>query len=177
MRNAPHVTHHVATTIQRPVDAVAGYLFDPRTMPQWSAILYEVEEPEDRSVFTRHRLRANLRILGVCVTVEGRLVDLDLDERRGAIEVHFPDGDGVIAHELRVEDAGDASVVTFRNAVTLPSWLAESVPLAVTRRYVELTAAFALETIKTILEADAEGSIAEAVRRGPAVTEELGKSP
>lgn len=163
--DAPVITHHVSTTVQRPVDVVAGYLFDPRTMPQWSAVLYRIEDPDDSSVFTRHRLEADLQILGVAVTVEGRLIDLDLEGGRGAIVVEFPDGDGEIAHELLVEDAGGASVVHFRNAVTLPSWLAETLPIEVPRRYLELTAEFALATIKTILEARAEDAVDEALRR------------
>lgn len=49
------VTHHVATTVQRAVDDVAAYLFDPRTMPQWSAVLYAVQNPDDVPLLRRGR--------------------------------------------------------------------------------------------------------------------------
>jgi hypothetical protein len=56
------LTHHVATTVQRPIDDVAAYLFDPRTMPQWSAILTAAEYPDAVSLLRRgRRLRANLQ--------------------------------------------------------------------------------------------------------------------
>lgn len=157
--------YDVATTIQRPVDEVARYLFDPRTMPQWSALLYAVEDPDDQSLLRRgRRLRANLQILGTSLTVEGHLERLSLEDWRGAVVVRPLDGDGEIAHELELDPRGAATLVHFRNRVVLPTWLADTVDATFLREYLEATSHFALGTIKAILHAGQEGNVAEAVR-------------
>jgi uncharacterized membrane protein len=164
-RSSP-IVHDVATTIQRPVDDVASYLFDPRTMPQWSAVLTAVEDPDDRSVITRgRRLSANLQILGVTATVDGRMLDMDLESRRGRLRLEFRDSDGRIDHELELDDVDDRTVVHLRNRVVPPPWLAATVGGATIRRYVEETADFALAMIKAILEAHQEGNVAAAAHR------------
>lgn len=170
MPGAVPIVHDVSTTIQRSVDDVASYLFDPRTMPQWSAVLYGVEDPDDRPLPTRgRRLSANLQILGVSTTVDGKLLDMDLEQRRGRLRLEFRDSDGVIDHELELDRAGEATVVHLRNRVTPPSWLATAVDTDTVRRYVEETAAFALTMIKAILEAHQEGNLAAAARRAAEV--------
>lgn len=157
------IRYDVAVTVQRPLDEVARYLFDPRTMPEWSAILYAVEDPDDRSIVTRgRRLSANLQILGVNVTVDGVLADLDLDARRGTIELHFRGTDGRIDHELELDEVDGVTVVHLRNRVEPPSWLGDHVDPDVIRRYVEHTASFALANIKAILESRQEDAVARA---------------
>lgn len=159
--------YDVATTIQRPIDEVARYLFDPRTMPQWSAVLSAVEDPDEQSLVRRgRRLRANLQILGTSLTVEGRLEHLSLEDRRGAVVVRPLDGDGEIAHELQLDErAPAATVVHFRNRVSFPAWLADTVDAGLLQVYVETTAHFALAMIKAILHAGQQDNIAEAGRR------------
>lgn len=162
------VVYDVATTVQLPIDEVARYLFDPRTMPQWSAVLHAVEDPDEQPLHRRgRRLRANLQILGTSLTVEGRLQDLSLKDRRGAVVVRPLDGDGEIGHELELEERGDAAtVVHFRNRVSPPSWLAETVDHGLVRVYVEKTAHFALAMIKAILHSGQQDNLAAASRRG-----------
>lgn len=164
------IVYDVATTIQRPIDDVARYLFDPRTMPEWSAVLIAVEDPDDQPLHRRgRRLKANLQFLGVSMTMEGELVGLDLEARRGSIVVRPVDGDGEIVHELQLEDRGHATVVHFRNRVTPPTWLAESVSHGFLQTYVEAAAHFALGMVRAVLHAGEEDGIRRAQERAAAV--------
>lgn len=160
------IRHDVATTIQRPLDDVARYVFDPRTMPEWSAILYAVEDPDEQSLLARgRRLSANLQLFGVDVTVDGELLDLDLQARRGTVRLRFRDSTGSIDHRLELEAVDEVTVLHLRNRVLPPPWLADHVDETVVRRYVEHTAEFAMANIKTILEAHQEDAVALARRR------------
>ena len=162
----PDLVYDVATTVQRRLDEVARYLFDPRTMPEWSAVLHAVEEPDDQSLLRRGRhLRANLQVLGTSLTVEGHLEGLSLKDRRGAVEIRPLDGDGAIHHELELVDRDPATVVHFRNRVVPPTWLADTVSADLLQTYVEATAHVALTMIKAVLHTRQEGELGEAGRR------------
>lgn len=145
------VSRHTAV-IRRPVDVVTRYLFDPTTMPQWSAVLYAIEPTADLEPRVSRRLRANLKILGVRLTVEGELVDVDLAHRAATVRVVPVGTDGVIEHRLSVQPSGDDAVVYFGNRIELPGWLAERVGEGLIRRFVDQTAVFALAVIKAVLE-------------------------
>ncbi|HEX6419134.1 MAG TPA: SRPBCC family protein [Acidimicrobiales bacterium] len=145
------VSRHTAV-IRRSVDVVTRYLFDPTTMPQWSAVLYAIEPTADLEPRVSRRLRANLKILGVRLTVEGELVDVDLAHRAATVRVVPVGTDGVIEHRLSVQPSGDDAVVYFGNRIELPGWLAERVGEGLIRRFVDQTAVFALAVIKAVLE-------------------------
>lgn len=153
------VAYHSAS-IRRPVDVVARYLFDPMTMPQWSAVLYEIERTHDLEPRLGRRLRANLKILGVRVTVEGELVDVDPEARCATVRIVPADGDGALEHRLAVEPSGDgSSVVHFWNRIDLPSWLSGTLGNGVVGSFVDHTAEFALANIKVILEHGEEDNL------------------
>jgi Polyketide cyclase / dehydrase and lipid transport len=152
------VTHHAAL-IRRSVDAVTQYLFDPTTMPQWSAVLYEIEPTADLDPRLGRRLRANLRILGVCITVEGELVDVDLGARQATVRVVPVETDGVLEHRLSVEHAEAGSVAHFWNEVELPTWLSTTLGEDLIHRFLDHTAVFALANIKAVLENGEEDNV------------------
>lgn len=158
----PVVTNHTCVTVHRPVDAVAAYVFDPRTMPHWSAVLFEAEDGEDRGTEPGVRLRANLKILGVNLTVQGELVDIDIAARRALVRITPETGGGQIEHRLSVDDLGDGAAIHFWNRVAVPAWLAEAVSLDLVRRFLERTTSFALLMIKDILEGEHERDVAKA---------------
>jgi hypothetical protein len=153
------VTHELAMAIRRPIDVVTGYVFDPTTMPQWSGVLYEIEPIADIEPRQGRRLRANLKILGVCLTVEGELIDLDLDARQAAVRIVPVGGGGSIEHRLSVDGSRDRSVVHFWNRVETPGWLASSVSDQLLYRFLDHTAAFALANIRDILELGEEDNV------------------
>ena len=156
------ITHHAAITVRRPASDVARYVFDPTTMPQWSAVVYVVEEPTETSFRIGSRLKANMHVLGVTLPIEGEMVELDEAGMRAALKVGPVGADGLLEHELVVEDLGDGSVIHFRNRVTLPGWLPpEAVSDELVRHLLDQTAAFALENIKFILEHTSESRILE----------------
>lgn len=99
------------------------------------------------------------------LTVNGELLSLDIDERRGAVRITPVACDGVVDHELWLEDAEGATVVHFRNQVQAPAFLSDNVDAGVVQSYVEQTAAFALANIKTILEAHQEDNVAAAIQQ------------
>lgn len=154
------ITHHSAITVRRSVGEVARYVFDPTTMPQWSAVVYAVEEPTETTFRVGSRLKANMHVLGVSLPIEGEMVELDEAGMRALLRVGPIGADGLLEHELVVEDVGDASVIHFRNRVTLPGWLPpEAVSDELVRHLLDQTAAFALANIKYILENDSESRI------------------
>lgn len=153
------VTHHSATRIRRPVDVVAAYVFDPRTMPHWSAVLYEIEPVIDIEPRLGRTLRANLKVLGVTVIVNGELVEVDLEKRQATVQVVPTSGGGRIEHRLWVERARRGSVLHFWNQIEVPRWLSSTISEPVIRRFLDHTATFALANIKDILENEQEDNI------------------
>ncbi len=153
------VVHEAAVTIGRSVDDVTRYVFDPTTMPHWSAVLYEIGPIADVEPRLGRRLRANLKILGVKLTVEGELIELDLEARRAAVRIVPTGGDGSIEHRLWVDASGAGSVVHFWNRVELPQWLSRGVGEGLVARFVDHTATFALANIKDILEHGEEHNV------------------
>lgn len=153
------VSHVAAVPIRRPVDVVAAYVFDPRTMPYWSAVLYEIEPVDDVVPRPGRTLRANLRILGVRLTVEGELVDVDPAARRATVRIVPLDGGGAIEHELWVDEAPGGAVLHFANRVEVPAWLSTSVSDGLLRRFLDRTTTFALELIRDILEGGEEDDV------------------
>lgn len=119
---APRViTHHSCITVQCPARDLARYVLDPTTMPEWSAVIYQVSAP-DRAVFQKGgRLRGTMHILGVSLTVEGEMVEYDEAGMRALITVRPVGAEGLLEHEVSVEDLQDVSVLHFRNRLTLPS--------------------------------------------------------
>lgn len=162
------VTDHTTATIERSVDDVTRYVFDPTTMPHWSAVLYEIEPTDDLEPRLARGLRANLKVLGVRVTVAGELVAYDPVERSATVRIVPAGGDGAIEHRLRVEGTPARSVVHFWNRVEVPTWLADHVEAGLVHRFLRHTATFALATIKDILESGQEDDVrrmVEATRR------------
>jgi hypothetical protein len=155
----PTVTQAMAMTIRRSVDVVTRYVFDPTTMPQWSGVLYEIEPITDIEPRPGRRLRANLKILGVCLTVEGELVDLDPAARQAAVRILPVGGGGSIEHRLAVDGSRDRSVVHFWNRVEAPSWLSSVVSDRLIYRFLDHTASFALANIRDILELGEEENV------------------
>jgi hypothetical protein len=166
----PVVTHYAAVTIGRGADTVARYVFDPTTMPHWSGVLFEIDPTDDLEPRLGRNLRANLKILGVRLAVEGELIEVDLAARRAAVRILPVDGDGSLEHRLWVEkmasadgsddsDNSDNSVLHFWNRVELPSWLSGNVSDALVRRFLDHTASFALANIKDILELGEEDDV------------------
>jgi hypothetical protein len=153
------VTHQRAVMIRRPVDVVAGYVFDPTTMPQWSGVLYEIEPVVDIEPRRGRRLRANLKILGVRLTVEGELIDVDLDARQAAVRIVPVGGGGSIEHRLSVDGLRRGSVVHFWNRVETPAWLSRTVSDRLLYRFLDNTAVFALANIRDILERGEEDGV------------------
>jgi hypothetical protein len=153
------VTHERAVTIRQSVDVVARYVFDPTTMPQWSGVLYEIEPVADLEPRRGRHLRANLKILGVRLTVEGELIELDLDARQAAVRIVPVGGGGSIEHRLSVEGSRRRSVVRFWNRVETPGWLASSVSDRLIYRFLDHTATFALANIRDILELGEEENV------------------
>jgi uncharacterized membrane protein len=154
------VTHHAAALVRRPVDVVTAYVFDPRTMPHWSGVLFAIEPVDDVEPRVGRRLRAELKVLGVRLTVEGELLDADLEERRATVRIVPLDGDGAIEHRLWVEPSGDGAVVHFWNRIEPPGWLAGAVSDQLVEAFVEHTARFALDNIRAILENGDEDAVA-----------------
>jgi len=147
------ITHHSCTTVRRPAHDVARYVLDPTTMPEWSAVIYQVEAPDGGVFRPGGKLRGNMHILGVSLTVEGEMVHYDEAGMRAAIAVRPIDAGGLLEHELWVEDLGDACVLHFRNRLTLPSWVpVELVADGFVHHLLDQTSAFALANIKYILE-------------------------
>jgi len=166
------ITHHSSITIRRAAGDVAGYVLDPTTMPHWSAVIYEVEPPSADVFRPGGRLRGRMHILGVTVAVEGEMVSFDPAGRRAGIVVRPADVDSprtpLLEHELHVDDVGDASVLHFRNSLSLPGWIPpELVSDELVRHLLDLTSTFALANIRYILEQGVESNIrgfAELVR-------------
>lgn len=147
------ITHHSCTTVRRPAREVARYVLDPTTMPEWSAVIYQVETPGDGVFRTGGRLRGNMHILGVSLTVEGEMVHYDEAGMRASIAVRPVGGEGLLEHELWVDDLGDSCVLHFRNRLTLPPWVpAGLVDDGFVHHLLDQTSAFALANIKYILE-------------------------
>lgn len=157
--SGPTVTHERAVTIRRSIDVVTSYVFDPTTMPHWSGVLYEIEPVADLEPRRGRRLRANLKILGVRLTVEGELIDLDLDARQAAVRIVPVGGGGSIEHRLSVDGSLRRSVVHFWNRVEAPGWLSRSVSDRLLYRFLDHTAAFALANIRDILELREEDNV------------------
>jgi hypothetical protein len=177
MDGARVITHHSSSTIVSTAAEVAAYVLDPTTMPEWSAVIYEVEPPTETTFQTGSRLRGSMHILGVSLTVEGEMLEFDLPGRRAAIAVRPVGTEGLLEHELYVEDLGNSSVVHFNNRLTLPAWLpTEIVSDELIRHLFDQTSSFALANIKYILESHSEAGIrsfGELVRgylNGPAGT-------
>ncbi len=154
------VTHHAAALVRRPVDVVTAYVFDPRTMPHWSGVLFAIEPVDDVEPRVGRRLRAELKVLGVRVAVEGELVDADMAERRATVRILPLDGDGAIEHRVLVEPTDDGAVVHFWNRIEPPGWLAGAVSEQLIEAFVDHTARFALDNIRAILENHDEGAVA-----------------
>jgi hypothetical protein len=153
------VSHHAAIEIRRSVDVVAAYVFDPTTMPHWSGVLYEIEPITDITPSLGRSMRANLKILGVCLTVEGELVDLDVEQRRATVRIVPVGGDGAIEHRLWVEPTPAGAIVHFWNDVDPPQWLAANVGEPLIEAFIDHTATFALANIRDILEHHEEEGI------------------
>jgi hypothetical protein len=165
------VTHLSAVTIRRPALEVAAYVFDPTTMPHWSGVLYDIEPVTDIEPRRGRQLRANLKILGVCLTVEGQLVDIDVRALQGTVRIEPVGGGGAIEHRLAVEELppdgqGEParSLLRFWNRVEVPEWLSSNVSDSLIRRFVDHTASFALANIKDILEHGEEGQLRQLQR-------------
>jgi hypothetical protein len=164
------VTHGSAMTIRRSVDVVTRYVFDPTTMPQWSGVLYEIEPVADLEPRRGRRLRANLKILGVCLTVEGELVDVNLAARQAAVRIVPVSGGGSIEHRLSVDGSSNRSLVHFWNRVEAPGWLSGTVSDRLLYRFLDHTASFALANIRDILELGEEEAVG---RLGAIATREV----
>ncbi|GAC1364400.1 MAG: hypothetical protein NVSMB32_06920 [Actinomycetota bacterium] len=156
------ITHHSCITVKCAAREVARYVLDPTTMPEWSAVIYQVAAP-DSGVFRQGgRLRGNMHILGVSLTVEGEMVEYDEAGMRAVIMVRPVDAEGLLEHELYVEDLQDASVLHFRNRLTLPSWVpSDVVDDDFVRHLLDQTAAFALANIRYILESPTSRRVRE----------------
>ena len=153
-------THHSCATVVRAAADVAAYVLDPTTMPHWSAVIYEVEAPDESVFRPGGRLRGRMHILGVSLPVEGEMVEFDPAGMRASILVRPVGGDGLLEHELAVEDLGDASVLHFRNRLTLPPWIPhEVVADHLVRHLLDQTSSFALANIKHILESSGESRV------------------
>lgn len=150
------ITHESCITVRRAARDVARYVLDPTTMPEWSAVIYQVEAPDDAVFRTGGKLRGNMHILGVSLTVEGEMVHYDEAGMRAAITVRPVGARGLLEHELWVEDLGDTCVLHFRNKLTLPPWVPDAVMAdGFVHHLLDQTSAFALANIKYILEAGA----------------------
>lgn len=159
------IAHQSCITVRRPAGEVARYVLDPTTMPEWSAVIYQVEAPDEGVFATGGRLRGNMHILGVSLTVEGEMVHYDEAGMRAAIAVRPVGAEGLLEHELWVEDLDASCVLHFRNRLTLPSW----VPVGVVddgfvHHLLDQTSAFALANIKYILEATTGQSVRQFMR-------------
>jgi hypothetical protein len=181
------VTHHAAVTIRRPPGEVAAYVFDPTTMPHWSGILYEIEPVTEIEPRLGRRLRANFKILGVCLTVEGELLDIDLQARQGTVRVVPVGGGGAIEHRLAVEELSPdgqgapggpegaegreepvshgGSLLRFWNRIEVPPWLSDNLSDSLIRRFIDHTASFALANIKDVLEHGEEAEVRQLQHR------------
>ncbi|MGH2719821.1 MAG: SRPBCC family protein [Actinomycetota bacterium] len=160
------ITHESCTTVRRAAPEVARYVLDPTTMPEWSAVIYQVEAPGDGVLRPGGRLRGNMHILGVSLTVEGEMVHYDGPGMRAAIVVRpvvtGAGVGGVLEHEVWVEDGGGVSVLHFRNRLTLPSWVpAALVTDGFVQHLLDQTSSFALANIKYILESASGTSVRE----------------
>lgn len=159
------ITHHSCVTVKAAARDVARYVLDPTTMPQWSAVLYDVQQPCDEVFRTGGRLRGNLHILGVSLTVEGIMVEYDEAGMRAAIVVQPVGAEGLLEHALWVEDLGDTCVLHFRNRITLPDWVpADVVDDGFVRHLLDQTSVFALSNIKYILESPTGRAVQEFMR-------------
>lgn len=154
------ITHHSCITIHRDADAVARYVLDPTTMPQWSAVLTAVDHPGKDTFQPGGRLTGWLHILGVGMAVEGELVTYDLAGRRAAIVVRPLRGEGLLEHDLDVQDQGGESVLHFRNRLTLPAWVPpDLISDAHIRHLFDQASLFALANIRFILESGTEDAL------------------
>jgi hypothetical protein len=147
------ISHHSCIAVKRAARDVACYVLDPTTMPEWSAVIYQVEVPDADVFRPGGRLRGNMHILGVSLTVEGEMIDYDENGMRAAIAVRPINSTGLLEHELWVEDLQDECVLHFRNRLTLPPWIpSEVVDDSFVHHLLDQTSAFALSNIKYILE-------------------------
>lgn len=158
------IAHHSCATINRAAPDVARYVLDPTTMPDWSAVIYQVDAPTETVFREGGRLGGTMHILGLSLAVEAEMSQYDLDGMRAAIVVWpaaAPRGvAGVLEHSLFVEDLGGGAVVQFRNRLTLPDWVSpEVITDDMVRHLFDETASFALRNIKYILEEGLEDRV------------------
>jgi hypothetical protein len=77
------VSHEVSVMVDRPAADVSRYLTNPANIPQSSDVVSEVEAlPAGQRIDAGTKLRANLGILGLRMTVDGEVVDFDPARRR-----------------------------------------------------------------------------------------------
>jgi uncharacterized protein YndB with AHSA1/START domain len=149
-----------STTVKRPADDVFRYLTNPTNVPQWSAVVADVEElraPQGVAVGTK--VRANLHVLGMNLTVQGEVTEFEPQERRAVLQTQIPGGGGIETH-FWVEDLNGSAVVYFDERVAPPSWLtARGISDRLIARTVEATTLHSLTNIREILEGAEEAKV------------------
>ena len=157
------VSNELRLTVNRPADDVFRYLTNPMNVPQWSGVVSDVDVlPTGQDVDTGTKLRANLDILGMKVTVDGEVVAFDSARRRATLltRVH---GGGTIETQFAVDDQAGQSTVRFQERVTPPGWLVEQgFGERLIRCAIEAAEQFSVATIKGILENADETRLAKA---------------
>jgi uncharacterized protein YndB with AHSA1/START domain len=157
------VSNELNLTVNRPADDVFRYLTNPANVPQWSGVVSEVEQlPAGHRVDAGTKLRANLDILGMKVTVDGEVVAFDPARRRATVltRVH---GGGTVETQFAVDEREGQSTVRFQERVTPPGWLVEQgIGERLIRCAIEAAEQFSVATIKGILENADESRLANA---------------
>lgn len=157
------VSNKLRLTVNRPADDVFRYLTNPANVPQWSGVVSEVEElPAGQRVDAGTKIRANVDILGLKVTVDGEVVAFDPTRRRATLltRVH---GGGTIETQFAVDEQEGGSTVRFQERVAPPDWLvAQGIGERLIHCAMEAAEQFSVASIKGILENAGETRLAKA---------------
>src|SRR5260370_30287160 len=86
-------------TVNRTANEVFAFLTDPSNIPQWSAAITDVEPlASGQQVAVGTRLRANLRVLGLKLTVQGEVTAFQPEKSYAALKSTIPGGGTVESH-------------------------------------------------------------------------------
>jgi uncharacterized protein YndB with AHSA1/START domain len=157
------VSNELRLTVTRPADDVFRYLTDPANVPQWSGVVSEVEAlPAGQRIDAGTKVRANVDILGMKVTVDGEIVAFVPARRRATLltRVH---GGGTIETRFAVDEQEGGSTVRFQERVAPLDWLvAQGIGERLIRCAIEAAGQFSAASIKGILENGGETRLAKA---------------
>ncbi len=151
-------------TVNRPASEVFDFLANPVNVPQWSAIVTDVEPlSQGKKLEAGTKLRANLRIMGIKMTAEAEVSEIDYRNRRAVLTSQLPEG-GTVKTLLTVEGLTGVSIVTLEAQITPPDWLVNTgLSNGLMSRAIEAVTHTSLDNMRNILEGKEESKLTEAL--------------